>query len=136
MLTRIDQKFKGHYICAEYCQFFLTTDVGDYRISTLGEMRYPDKERLLLNRMSDAWEEIGCERTYETMTFSIGNDVTECDCGTDDCPNGQRNIDVRQQHDFRGYNYRGDAIAGHEELVALYLSGHTPPEQERYDGDV
>lgn len=53
----------GHFCCASSCRFRLCTDIGGYRISTVGAMYFKDGNEM---------EEIGMNRHYETMVFKIG----------------------------------------------------------------
>ena len=58
----------GHFIGAHKCIFRLCTDVGDYRISTIGAY-YID------NKMN----EIGLGRHYETFVFEIKDNLNDRD---------------------------------------------------------
>jgi hypothetical protein len=54
----------GHFVASRSCGFRLSTRIGDYRISTVGDY-YPD-----------GWEdekpkEIGLGRTHETFVFRV-----------------------------------------------------------------
>jgi hypothetical protein len=58
----------GHFCASGRCLFRLCTDVGNYRISTVGAM-YDENQKLM---------EIGLNRHYETMVFLIKNgEVTD-----------------------------------------------------------
>lgn len=91
----------GHFICADDCRFHLCTKVGDYLISTVGEM-FPDESTrevyaksrgITLEGRGDyrkadflkkhSWVEIGYNRKYETMVFKAGEPCTakDCNCG-------------------------------------------------------
>lgn len=64
MVKRKDWKWHGtpgHFCAASRCLFRLCTDVGNYRISTVGAM-YDENNELL---------EIGFHRHYETMVFLL-----------------------------------------------------------------
>lgn len=66
----------GHFICADRCIFRLHTDVGKYKISTLGAMYDRGKDGFL----SPPMLEIGCQRHYETMVFDMSNPLAELEC--------------------------------------------------------
>ena len=72
MIPRQYWKWKGlpgHFICANDCVFRLHTQIGKYKISTVGAM-YKDERELI---------EIGLSRHYETMVFEINGDGLEID---------------------------------------------------------
>ena len=66
----------AHYCQADWCRYHLTTRVGDYVISTVGEMIRPE-----------SWEkeEIGYDRFFETMVFPV-RDCTLEECRCDGAP--------------------------------------------------
>lgn len=120
----------GHFICASKCQFHLNTYVGKYIVSTVGELwnercvreihaKVYDPEWLLENRhlkgddfdyaymKKFGFEEIGCDRKYETMVFVAKKSGNKC------CP---YHIDVSKQVDFNSYNKPEDAHEGHLKL--------------------
>jgi hypothetical protein len=57
----------GHFICASECCFHMTTDIGGYRISTIGCYHPAGHGEGLIR-------EVGAGRFYETMVFEIGAD--------------------------------------------------------------
>lgn len=61
----------GHFCMAHKCHFRLHTQVGPYKISTVGAL-YPDKS---CKRM----EEIGLARDYETYVFTEEHGYSEID---------------------------------------------------------
>jgi hypothetical protein len=89
----------GHFICARNCQFHLTTKVGRFLVSTVGEYMPEESVREILARSRGitlvgrgderlasyqsqlGFEEIGYGRTYETMVFAIGDETCPCGCG-------------------------------------------------------
>lgn len=116
----------GHFIFGHKCRFHLCTKVGDYLVSTVGEY-LPDsgvREILAKSRgvtltgqgdeRERSWmkqcgfEEIGCDRKYETMVFRAGRRCNEptCDCR-------MPGLDDPTELDFQGYNRAGDATRGH-----------------------
>jgi len=88
----------GHFVCGHRCQFKLNTYVGKYIVSTVGEMVYDQNK---------GFEEIGCDRLYETMVFKAVESGNKC------CP---YEIKVSDEVDFEGYNTPEEAYKGH-----LYL---------------
>lgn len=64
---RTERGWAGHFICADRCLFRRNTlvELGDNRviISTVGRMRD------IHTRDKVIFEEIGCDRHYETMVF-------------------------------------------------------------------
>lgn len=116
----------GHFICGFDCRFHLTTMVGKYIVSTLGEY-FPDEgtreihaecSKIKLEgrgdeRRSDflkkiGYIEIGCGRKYETMVFKAVKE-TEPSC----CP---YRMDSGSNVDFDGYNEPEEAFAGHMKM--------------------
>lgn len=89
----------GHFIYSSHCRFHLTTRVGDFMVSTVGEY-VPDSEvqtilaqsrgKPLTERgdMREAqflerfgFERLGATGTYETMVFHAPGSCTAKDCG-------------------------------------------------------
>ena len=124
----------GHFIGSKNCKFHLNTYVGKYIVSTIGEYwterrcreihaEIHDKQWFDENRhrMGDdfdhayfekfGWEEIGCDRTYETMVFKAGkaDRVEDLMC----CPYEVSNHD---ELDFDGYKTATEAYKGHLRL--------------------
>ena len=96
----------GHFIGASRCVWHLTSVVGPYLVSTLGDYRpFP----------SDEATNIGAGRKYETMVFKAG-----APCTVDGCGCGVPNHNGREI-DFAPYNTAGEAQAGHEAMVAKYV---------------
>lgn len=123
----------AHFICGADCRFHLATRVGPWLVSTVGEY-LPDSnvrdilaeargislkgkgdERRWSWMQQCGYEEIGYQRTYETMVFRAGEPCGgECGCGVP-------TIDGREK-DFRGYNSAADATAGHLALCEKWAS--------------
>lgn len=57
----------GHFCAADNCIFTLCTDIGKYRISTVGAMYWREGGRRVL-------KELGYKRHYETMVFLRNGD--------------------------------------------------------------
>lgn len=116
----------GHFICSRDCKFHMTTKVGRYIVSTVGELLFdaPVREIMAHSRgvklveRGDAriaeymkkigYEDIGAGRKYETMVFRAmkGPKGNEDGC----CPYRMRN---GQEMDFAGYNDPTSAFKGH-----------------------
>lgn len=120
----------GHLIVSEWCRFHLCTNVGKYLVSTVGEY-WPERLSRELhaqiydpkwheenrNRRGDdydhaymkrfGFEEIGCNRKYETMVFRAGTRCT-CGCGMP--------IISGSELDSDGYNDRKTANVGHNKM--------------------
>lgn len=115
----------AHLIVGQDCRFHLATQVGPWLVSTVGEYLPDSRVRDILAesrgkplvgrgdaRRADwmekfGYEEIGCDRLYETMVFRAGKP-----CERDDCGCGLPDIDG-QELDFDGYNDAGSAARGH-----------------------
>ena len=103
----------GHFICGQWCRFHLTTQVGEYLVSTIGRYVHPrhgkgseqDEQEWLNNNLNG--EEIGYGRYYETMVFHAGKpcDVEGCNCGLPALDG--------QELASNGYNTAVDAATGH-----------------------
>lgn len=115
----------AHFICGFDCRFHLATLVNGYIVSTVGEY-FPDEgsreilassKGIKLEGRGDArkydfmkkygYEEIGCDRKYETMVFKAGPV-----CVRKGCACGLPEIDGSEL-DFSGYNDAGAATRGH-----------------------
>lgn len=140
MTTRVKEQWFGHaahFICGRWCRFHLATQVGRYLVSTVGEYWPGRSSREIHAKVHDpAWlaenvhrkgddfdaaymkrfgyEEIGYERTYETMVFKAGKPCRSKDCGC-----GLPAINGNEL-DFTAYHDAGSATAGHRRLVAKW----------------
>jgi len=120
----------GHFILGHKCRFRLNTYVGKYLVSTVGELwnersvreihaevenpKWLEKNKHLLgDEFNNAYfkkfgyEEIGNDRTYETMVFKA------CKTGRKCCP---YEVSDYTERDFMGYSNAGDAYRGHLKL--------------------
>jgi hypothetical protein len=130
----------GHFICARDCQFHICTLVGEYLVSTIGEM-WPERSvrevhakvynptwlaenRHLKGDDFDAaymgkfgYAEVGFSHKYETMVFKAGTPCTraECNCGLPEIDGSAL--------DFEGYNDAGAATRGHMEMCRKWAAG-------------
>lgn len=126
----------GHLIISNKCRFHLNTYIGGYVVSTVGEWwpersvrevhaKVYDPEWLRENQhlkgdMFDSayfkrfgFEEIGCDRTYETMVFKAKKSSHKC------CPYVMVSGDNK---DFDSYNKPEDASAGHMKMCEKWAS--------------
>lgn len=127
----------AHFICGDKCRFHIATKVGRYLVSTVGEL-WPertsreihadvyDAKWLAANRHRKGddfdyaymqrfgYEDIGCDRKYETMVFKAGAPCTAKDCGC-----GMPSI-ASSEIDFAAYNDRAAATKGHEAMCRKY----------------
>lgn len=95
----------GHFICSEDCGFRLCTVVGDYIISTVGELALKDLGP----------QYVGWNRKYETMVFQFEG---YCDC-TDDCGLPKHN---GSELEMEGYQTRAAAQSGHLAMCQRYAA--------------
>ena len=121
----------GHFICSRDCKFFLNTYVGKYIVSTVGEYLPDSQSREILaksrgiilegrgdERLADfmekiGYEEIGCDRKYETMVFPAKKSEHKC------CPYEASNYEAI---DFDAYNTAKDAFRGHYKICQKWGS--------------
>lgn len=123
----------GHFICASWCRFHLTTHVGPWLVSTVGEYVPTAIARTILgatpsardNRLGgeieesewierNGFQEIGCDRKFETMVFRAGEPCVEPDCAC-----GMPAIDGSEVA-AEPANDRGTANENHARLCALF----------------
>jgi hypothetical protein len=81
----------------------MNTRVGKYIISTVGEY-HPAHKQLTRENVFE-FEEIGCDRLYETMVFKAVKGKHDC------CP-WEASV-CGGELDFAGYNTAGEAMKGH-----------------------
>lgn len=117
----------GHLCVGRWCRFHLCTDVGKYLVSTVGEYwplrpvrEIHDPKWLAENKhlMGDAFdaaymekfgfEEVGCDRKYETYVFK----KTTGKCANLKCLCDMPNVDWSEV-DGIGANAAGDAAKNH-----------------------
>jgi len=124
----------GHLIVGNQCRFHLNTYVNGYIISTVGEWWPERSSREIHAKVHDpkwltenihlrgdyfdaayfkrfGFEEIGCDRIYETMVFNAMKSKDKC------CPYKMKNPSCI---DFDGYNDEGDAYKGHLKMCNKY----------------
>jgi hypothetical protein len=98
----------GHLVVGRQCQFHLCTLVGNFLVSTVGEYVPP-------SGTTEEFEEIGCDRLYETMVFKTTGDrctSQECNCGMPEVK--------WSELDFDGYNQAGSATVGHMKMCTKW----------------
>lgn len=122
----------GHFCAAMDCQFIMCTKVGPWLVSTVGEYVPSEGVReimassrgITLEGIGDArlaswmdqvgFEDIGCDRKYETMVFPAGGPCANPKCGC-----GVPKIDGHEL-DMDSYNTAGDAHRGHYQMCEKY----------------
>ena len=94
-----------HFCAADQCYFRLSTQVGDYLISTVGELDMPNLPGM----------EVGIDRKYETMVFKAGPPcaIKKCNCGIPSPAN-------LTELEMKPYNTRKDAQEGHMAMCEKY----------------
>ena len=138
MIPKQDWKYfgtAGHLIIAPWCRFHLTTQVGPWLISTIGEY-VPDEpvreifatargiklegrgdSRLRDYMLKIGFHEIGWNRLYETMVFKAGFPCKECSVPH---PNDYTELDME------GYDTEQDAQRGHDMMCARWATKDPP----------
>lgn len=106
--TWVWQGSAAHFICADRCAFHLTTVIGPWIVSTVGEYKFRDDT-------ADApWRTVGADRLYETMVFRAATPKCEREwCAEFHTANGHALA-------FREANTRAEAHAAHTELCKLF----------------
>lgn len=92
----------GHFICGAECRFHMATQIGGVLVSTVG--RYFPRHKPEEAVPKDG-EEIGCDRTYETMAFNVTGRLCECGCGIPKI--------IPTEIEFDAYNDAKSARLGH-----------------------
>lgn len=101
----------GHFIAARSCRWRRHTQVGDYRVSSVGDY-YPDHK-------SSERETIGAgdDSFFETMVFKTNGTAVH---GSEGC--GCVDVESWSEIDGTRYATAGEAQAGHERYVRKYLA--------------
>ena len=99
----------GHYICGNKCKFHLATWVGNFIVSTVGEYL----PALAVRGREVCYENVGCDRKYETMVFRSMKADEDC------CP---YRMAAANNLDFAGYNDPGEARLGHLKLCRKWAN--------------
>src|SRR5689334_9034385 len=109
MIQRIELGCPGHLIVARYCHWRRHTQVGNYRVSSIGNYYLNDSsQRSTIGAGEDAF--------FETMVFRTS---PEMDGGNEGC--GCREVVEWGELDAKRYATAGEAQAGHERMVSKYL---------------
>lgn len=100
----------GHHICLPDCLYHLHTRVGNFRISTVGDM---------LRSRSPKWVfgDVGLDRKFETYVFRIAGECEQCDP-----PCGQGEIQDWCEIDSLPANDHAQADANHLLLCHKYAA--------------
>lgn len=108
-LKRLELGCAGHFICARDCNWRRHTQVGNYRISSVGDLYYrSDKnERQTIGA--------GPNTFFETYVFELTNKLAK---GNEGC--GCKEVKGWSEIDGERYATAGAAQAGHERYVAKY----------------
>lgn len=99
----------GHFICAKDCHWRRHTQIGKYRVSTVGNLFFhhePNKRQTL-----------GATGYFETLVFPL---TDEQDDENEGC--GCRKVADWTEIDGERYDTAGEAQAGHERYVSKYLA--------------
>lgn len=148
MIPESEWKWYGdaaHFICGSQCEFHLATQIGTRIVSTVGKL-FPDSKvraiyaqsrGVVIEGKGDEWdwnyrhkmpnhgyEQIGCDRLYETMVFDLSGKICGCGCGLPKI--------IPNELDCRGYNDAIEATEGHMELCRKWAK-EVPDGNE--DGD-
>jgi hypothetical protein len=107
----------GHLIVANSCRWKRHTQVGNYRISTIGDYYGPDLDRIDSDRNAKKRTTIGAgdDAFFETMVFETEEAQ---DGGNEGC--GCRAVKDWGGLDSDRYATAGEAQAGHERLIEKY----------------
>lgn len=109
-VERIELGCVGHCIVGARCHWRRHTQVGNYRVSSIGDYHpEPNGPRKPIGA--------GEESLFETMVFETTPDQ---DKGNEGC--GCRAVASWSEIDGERYANAGDAQAGHESYVAKYLA--------------
>lgn len=128
----------AHFICARNCRFHIATQVGEFIVSTVGELLFDESSRestatirgVTLEGRGDArladymrkigYEDIGCDRKFETMAFPAGGPCVDPYCGEGGC--GLPPI-AGSEIAFDAYNDRKAATEGHMAICRRIAAG-------------
>ena len=125
----------GHFICARWCRFHLTTHIGKYLVSTVGQYLPSEGVQTILAQQrgypltqrgeareaeflrKNDYEDIGLGCKFETMVFDAGKpcDSEGCGCGLPEI-NGN-DLDGERYNDARS------ATEGHMRYCELAATG-------------
>lgn len=109
--ARVELGCPGHFICANDCRFRRHTQVGNYRISTVGDLYFGHEpgKRQTIGSGDDDW--------FETYVFELTDQPV---ADSDGC--GCREVKSFSEIDGERTASAGQAQAAHERYVAKYLA--------------
>lgn len=107
-VERVELGCAGHFICAQDCRWRRHTQVGDYRVSSVGDLYYKHEPKKR--------QTVGAMGYFETLVFKLSKEQSE---GNEGC--GCREVAEWSEIDGERYETAGEAQAGHERYVAKYL---------------
>lgn len=110
MIKPIELGCAGHFIGAGDCHYRRHTQVGNYRVSTIGDYRplHSNGKRARVGS--------GISEYFETMVFRTADNA---DKDNEGC--GCREVEDWGDLECKRYTTAGDAHNGHEGLVKAYL---------------
>jgi hypothetical protein len=106
-ISRVELGCAGHLIVSDRCRWRRHTQVGHYRISTLGDYWLHDTRQ----RVS-----VGAHAYFETMVFAT---TGRPDAGNEGC--GCQELKDWSELDLQRYATAGEAQRGHEAMVEKYI---------------
>jgi hypothetical protein len=110
-VVKVELGCPGHFICARDCRWRRHTQVGNYRVSSVGDLYYRSEE----NKRQTVGA--GDDSFFETMVFKLTDKPID---GNEGC--GCREVAEWCEIDGERYATAGDAQAGHERYVTKYTS--------------
>lgn len=106
---RVELGCAGHFICARDCNWRRHTQVGNYRVSSVGDLFYRSEE----NKRQTVGS--GDKDFFESMVFKLSPHLCK---DNDGC--GCREVSKWSELECIRYATAGEAQKGHEKLVAKY----------------
>lgn len=116
--------YPGHFVGARECVFHLTTQVGRFLVSTIGDYR-----PLTNGQRAKKMEEVGFGRNFETEVYLAGQP-----CRADNCGCGLPQIEGPLL-EIAGYKTAGEATKRHME-ICRYWAQAAKQNLEEPDGDM
>jgi hypothetical protein len=104
-MKRVELGCAGHFICARDCHWRRHTQVGNFRVSSVGDFYSGGKRKT-----------IGSTGYFETMVFKTAGALCE---GSEGC--GCVEVSSWNEIECVRYETAGEAQAGHEALVKKYM---------------
>ena len=109
MTPRVELGCPGHFVGAKNCRWRRHTQVGTYRVSSVGDLYLPNasNERRTLGAGDDSF--------FETMVFRL---TRKSEPWSEGC--GCKAVKDWSEVDVKRYATAGEAQAGHEAMVSKY----------------